>query len=72
MYLLLKTKILLHQAYMISDNCVYCGWVLWFTSSQRILKYLALRIPDEGYSRIQACAQNMISTVLVLFSHQTC
>jgi len=43
----------------------------WFSCSQRFknylaFKYLALSVPDEGYSRNISCTLNLISTFLLL------
>ena len=46
------------------------AWLSWLEPfvfwSLRVFKYLALSVPDEGYSRKASCALNLISTFLLM------
>ena len=64
-----------------SGHCTVCPIFLYGThlvsskfserTTQWFLNYLALSIPDEGYSRNASCVLNLISTSLLLFLIQS-
>ena len=59
---IIKTKVLLPQAYVTLADFDYPVKFLWFSCSQRLL---ALSVPDDGYSR-NTCELCLISTFLSL------